>query len=87
MGIDRATIPWYPVIDDQECTGCGACMEFCANDIFELSDGIMKVKNPLNCVVGCDKCASECQTSALSFPSKESLVAWIREARRTTGSF
>ena len=84
MGIEREKIPWRPNIDPEECIGCGACAEFCANNVFDMVGDIMTVKNPFNCVVGCDKCATECPTSALSFPSKQQLVKWIEEIRRAS---
>lgn len=83
LGIPRKQIPWYPTIGPDLCTGCGECLDFCANDVFELNEDemIMTVKNPYNCVVGCDRCAQFCATEALSFPSKEELVGILRELR------
>ena len=83
MGIAREEIPWYPTIDADMCTGCSECLDFCANEVFELAENnkIMTVKNPYNCVVGCNKCAEFCSTGALTFPSKEDLVAMLRELR------
>lgn len=83
MGIPREEIPWYPTIDEDLCTGCEECLDFCANDVFELNEDemVMTVKNPYNCVVGCNRCAEFCATDALTFPSKEELVATLRELR------
>ncbi|MDZ7291844.1 MAG: ferredoxin family protein [candidate division KSB1 bacterium] len=83
MRIPREEIPWYPTIDADMCTGCGECLDFCANNVFELDDDkkIMTVKNPYNCVVGCNKCAEFCSTGALTFPSQEELVAKLRGLR------
>lgn len=66
--IPREEIPWYPTIRAEECTGCGACVEFCIHDVYELS-GKARVKNPFNCIVGCSGCLSKCPEVALSFPS------------------
>lgn len=84
MGVDRAKIPWWPAIDEEQCTGCGACAEFCPNDVFELVDSVAKIKEPLSCVPACDKCASECPVSAISFPPKESLMKTLDELRRVS---
>lgn len=82
MGIPRNDIPWCPTIDPEKCTTCGTCAEFCPNGVFEVGDdGIMKVKTPMNCVVGCDKCGPECPTGAITFPNKEQLLTWIKEIR------
>ncbi len=86
MGIDREKIAWYPTIDPEACTGCGACAEFCPNDVFELVDGVMTVANPLNCVPGCDKCAGECPASAIMFPSRENLLMQIEQLRQSQGN-
>lgn len=73
IGIPRELIKWFPTIDEEKCTGCGECFECCPNGVFELStnDGKMKVVNPYNCVVLCDKCAQFCVSEAISFPDKE----------------
>jgi NAD-dependent dihydropyrimidine dehydrogenase PreA subunit len=81
MGVPREDIPWYPRIDKDLCTLCGACKEFCPNDVFEAGAECMLVKNPMNCVVGCDKCMTECPVAAISFPDKAQLLKWIEEAR------
>jgi len=83
MRIPREEIPWYPTIDPDMCTGCNECLDFCANEVFELNedDMIMAVKNPFNCVVGCNKCAEFCSTGALTFPGKDELVAMLRDLR------
>jgi len=83
MGIDREKIAWQPTIDPGICTGCGACAEFCPNDVFALVDGVMTVANPLNCVPGCDRCAGECPVSAITFPPKENLLSQIEQLRRS----
>jgi NAD-dependent dihydropyrimidine dehydrogenase PreA subunit len=42
----------------------------------------MIVKNPMNCVVGCNKCAEFCTTGALTFPEIKELVETLRELRK-----
>ncbi len=80
-GVDRKEIPWYPTIDEELCTGCGECQEFCDNDVFEMEEEVMIVKNPYNCVVGCSTCEKFCPNDALSFPSKEELTKIMKELR------
>lgn len=81
MGIPREEIPWYPVIDEDLCNNCAACMDFCSNDVFAEGDLSTIVANPYNCVVGCAACKTECETGAISFPSKEELVKTLNELR------
>ncbi|GAB4379307.1 MAG: ferredoxin family protein [Calditrichia bacterium] len=81
MGIPREEIPWYPTINEDLCTNCGSCLDFCDNDVFEQGELTMKVVNPYNCVVGCDACARDCPEGAISFPDKKELVQKLRELR------
>ena len=84
QGIPREKILWEPKIDAELCTGCGECLDFCTNNVFELNEeeNIMVVKNPMNCVVGCNKCAGFCTTGALTFPEIKELVEVLRELRK-----
>ena len=82
MGIPREQIPWYPTIDEEKCTNCGECMEFCDNDVFRQGETTMTVANPYNCVVGCASCQKICPSDAIGFPSKNELVSWLRELKQ-----
>lgn len=81
LGIPRLEIPWYPTINQDLCINCGACMEFCSNNVFKQGESSMVVANPYNCVVGCSSCLNECSSNALSFPSKEDLVKVLNNLR------
>ena len=81
MGIPRGKIPWFPTIDPEKCTNCGACRDFCSNEVFALGETVMEAVRPFNCVVGCRACARECPVGAISFPSDEELVKALRELR------
>lgn len=72
-GIPREKILWNPSIDPETCIGCGECLDVCANGVFELSasSGKVKVVDPMNCVVLCDKCAQLCPVQAITFPDKD----------------
>ena len=81
MSIPREKIPWYPVIDEDLCTNCGTCVEFCSNGVFALDDIHTKVVAPYSCVVGCSACESQCESQAIRFPDKKELVTVLRELR------
>jgi len=71
-GIERKKIRWYPVIDKEKCIGCGMCVATCGRNVFEFDfkKNKSKVKNPYNCMVGCDNCSIYCPAGAVSFPQK-----------------
>ena len=79
LGIPRDEIAWNPAIDEEKCIGCGQCLEVCPNNVFAMDEasGKMKVVNPQNCVVLCDKCKAFCDQEAISFPDKEELKRWL----------
>ena len=82
--IPREKIPWFPKVDLEICTGDQECFKFCKNDVFawDEENGHPIVKNPYNCVVGCQACIHVCPVGALEFPSQEELRATIRRLRR-----
>ncbi len=82
LGIPREKIPWYPAINPDLCTNCGACINFCANEVFAAGDSHPEVVNPMNCVVGCSACARECPAEAISFMSQKELVALLQKLRQ-----
>jgi len=73
LGIPRKEIPWFPSIKDDDCDGCGTCIEFCKLGTYSYDDGKdkAKVSRPYNCVVGCNGCEDKCPNEAISFPSTE----------------
>ena len=83
FGIPREKIKWFPTIDYNKCTGCLSCVNFCHNGVYETQGNPKKPKvvNLYNCVVGCKACDNLCPNEAISFPSKEELVATLKELR------
>ncbi len=81
--IPREKIPWFPTIDYDLCAGDQECFNFCKNDVFEWDEENKRpiVKNPYNCVVGCQACINICPVEAISFPDKEELRATLRRLR------
>lgn len=59
---------WYPIIDEEKCTGCLTCVNFCPHEVYEVSDtGKPKVVNPENCVEFCRGCQRICPAGAISY--------------------
>lgn len=54
-----------PIIDADECVGCGICVDACPNDVLEVSGGKVDVVNEDSCV-GCGDCVEECPMGAIT---------------------
>ncbi|MGQ9459402.1 MAG: 4Fe-4S dicluster domain-containing protein [Anaerolineae bacterium] len=80
-GIPREEIPWYPTIDYDTCVGCQECFGFCQNGVYAWDDNDHHpvVVNPYQCVVGCSACAQLCPMGAIRFPTREEMIALMRE--------
>ena len=85
--IPREQVPWYPTIDEDKCTGCGACVEFCSHGTYEFDEanGKAKVAHPFNCVVGCTGCEPQCPVGAISFPPLTVLAELVNKGGKTGG--
>ncbi|MFI5107287.1 MAG: ferredoxin family protein [Terriglobales bacterium] len=81
--IPREKIPWFPTVNNEICTGDQECFKFCKNDVFAWDEDNSHpiVKNPYNCVVGCQACINVCPVQAISFPSKEELRQTMKRLR------
>lgn len=81
--IARELIPWFPTVDYDICTGDQECFKFCKNEVFEWDEAHNhpRVKNPYNCVVGCQACINVCPVQAISFPTKEELRETLKRLR------
>ena len=68
-------IEWGPTVDPEACTGCGACIGFCHNDVYRWSEDESKVVVAFkgHCVSGCSHCATLCEAEAISFPTLEEI--------------
>jgi NAD-dependent dihydropyrimidine dehydrogenase PreA subunit len=84
-GLPREEIEWYPKIDYNLCTGCGACIEFCPNNVFKKNGEKVVVAKPYDCTVGCKACAQRCPVGAINFPTREELKQMLRILRKKYG--
>ncbi|MCI5158496.1 MAG: 4Fe-4S dicluster domain-containing protein [Candidatus Electrothrix sp. AUS1_2] len=51
------------IIDEKKCNGCGACVEACPGDVYELREGKAAVVNPEACH-HCHTCEDVCEQDA-----------------------
>ena len=59
---------FYAVVDEEQCTGCEACIERCQFNAMTMVDGICEVDR-VSCY-GCGLCISSCSVEALSLVQK-----------------
>ena len=68
-GTPRTDIDWHPVVDAEECIGCGLCFLTCGKGVYKFDWEQKKsvVIHPEQCVVGCQTCANLCPAEAIRF--------------------
>ncbi len=52
-----------PVVEEEQCVGCGTCQQYCAHEGPQLHDGIMQI-DWTKCM-GCGRCIDVCPTKAI----------------------
>ena len=58
---------WYPVINEELCVNCNACVDFCTHGVYESGISFPNVANPDNCVEFCRGCSKLCPTEAITY--------------------
>lgn len=59
---------WYPVIDFNECSECGTCVDMCPHDVYDKSKSPTPVViYPEGCIEGCKNCSSQCPGDAIQY--------------------
>jgi hypothetical protein len=59
---------WYPVMDREQCTSCGRCLDFCLFGVYARNGRRVEVAEPDKCKPGCPACARVCPAGAILFP-------------------
>jgi NAD-dependent dihydropyrimidine dehydrogenase PreA subunit len=73
MECARQNYNWIK-IDEDKCTGCGMCVEYCPRDVFRMSDDNYScVKYRDDCWY-CDVCTFVCPTKAIKIEEVPYLV-------------
>ncbi|MTI46571.1 MAG: ferredoxin family protein [Firmicutes bacterium] len=76
---------WHPIIDEDKCTNCDFCYEFCPKGVYIKDNEKVVVENPSSCVDGCHGCEWQCQSGAIRFPepiTKEYVTKVIRWSKK-----
>ncbi|NPV27559.1 MAG: ferredoxin family protein [Firmicutes bacterium] len=58
---------WYPIIDEEKCSGCLICANFCPHDVYEIVDERPLVVRPDNCISRCHGCENQCPELAIRY--------------------
>lgn len=53
-----------PIINEDECSGCGICVDVCTEGVIELVDDVASAVNEDNCTA-CATCMEECPMGAI----------------------
>jgi CDP-4-dehydro-6-deoxyglucose reductase len=82
-GIPREDIGWHPRLNEDACIGCGMCVTGCARGVFGFDYDRKKpvVQEPLQCLVGCNTCATTCPTHALQLPEPATIRRHFKDPR------
>jgi NAD-dependent dihydropyrimidine dehydrogenase PreA subunit len=54
----------HPIINTDECTGCGICVDTCTQDVLDIVRDVATVINEDSCT-GCGECMEECPMGAI----------------------
>ncbi len=84
--ITHDTLPWYPSIAVEKCTGCKTCFKYCKNGVlaFNKTRRKVRVKYPSRCRPGCRSCARFCPRRAIAFQDEMVFVESYLQRRSAT---
>ena len=77
----------HPVIEADECIGCGICVDACPQEVLEVVGGVAEVVNEDACIA-CGDCVEECPMGAIPEVIEEiyALAGEIKKSSTATAS-
>ena len=54
----------HPIINEDECVGCGICVDSCPQEVLEVTRGAAEVVNEDSCIA-CEDCLEACPMGAI----------------------
>jgi NAD-dependent dihydropyrimidine dehydrogenase PreA subunit len=55
----------HPVLNTEECIGCGICVDSCPQGVLEIVDDVVAVVNEDSCIA-CGDCVEECPMGVIT---------------------
>ena len=75
---------WYPVVDDEKCTGCGICIETCLYGVYDKEKApVPAVVSPGACLAWCHSCGNRCPEGAITYFGDR--TGWVPPHGRDAG--
>ena len=55
----------HPVLETEECIGCGICVESCAQGVLDIVDGVVEAVDEDACIA-CGDCVEACPMGCIT---------------------
>lgn len=63
--VSKGTAMPRPIINEEECSGCGVCVDACPQAVIELVGDVAEAVNEDECTA-CETCMEECPMGAIT---------------------